>query len=645
MRRNLLFSGAALLLFATRVWAGNPDADFLAARDAYKSGNVAKLESYVPRLQGYVLEPYANYWQLQSQLELAEPDAVRQFLLRYSDSALADRLRGDWLKALGKKQDWALFLSEYPNLVNEDTVTTCYALQARLQGDPAALQEARPLWFSGADMPSNCAPLYEAMVAQGKLSVEDVWARLRLTLEAGNVSVAKNVAGYLPGHQSDGLRALDSATENPQRFLDRHKFDPKSRAERELVLFALYRLVRSQPEQALAHWEKLLPRFNETEQRYAWAQLAFQAARKHNPVALDWFRKAGRENLTDVQLTWLVRTALRAQDWQEVLAGIDAMSDSAQREGSWRYWKGRALKALGKIAPANAILAPLSKETNFYGQLADEELGVSMESQPTTYKASEAEIAAVKNLPGIQRALALYRLDMRFDANREWIWATRNFDDKHLLAAAELARRNDWYERAIGSADRTVQLHDFDLRYPAPYRDVMQGYTRQWGLDEAWVYGLVRQESRFVTQAHSSVGASGLMQVMPATARWIAKRLGFKDRKNPAITRLETNIELGTYYLKHVQDSLGGYAVLATAAYNAGPLRAKRWRDQNVMEGAVYAESIPFSETRDYVKKVMSNAVYYASRFGQQLVSLKQRLGTIAGKSGEGSDVETEEQP
>jgi soluble lytic murein transglycosylase len=441
------------------------------------------------------------------------------------------------------------------------------------------------------------------------------------------------------------LRALDRAMENPQRFLAKLKFDPKSRTERELVLFAVYRLARSQPEQALAYWEKLLPQFSETDQHYAWAQLAYQAARKHNPLAIEWFRKAGREHLTDSQLTWLVRAALRAQDWQEVLASIDAMSDSGQREGSWRYWKARALKALGKTVQANAILAPLSKETNFYGQLADEELGVAMESPPTTYKASEAEIAAVRNLPGIQRALTLYRLDLRYDANREWIWATRNFNDKHLLAAAALAQRNDWYDRAISNADKTVQLHDFDLRYPSPHRDIMQGYTKQWGLDEAWVYGLIRQESRFVTLAHSSVGASGLMQIMPATARWIAKRLGVKDHKNPTITRLETNIEFGTYYLKHVQDLFGGDAVLATAGYNAGPSRAKRWRDERTLEGAVYAETIPFNETRDYVKKVMSNAVYYASRFGQQMVSLKQRLGTIAGKSGESGDGATEDEP
>ena len=636
MRVNLLYLGAAFLVSATQSWASSPEADFLAARDAYKAGNFTKLEAYIPRLHGHVLEPYANYWQLLAQLEQVEPDAVRQFMQRYGDSALADRLRGEWLKVLGNKQDWALFLDEYPNLVNQDVVINCYALQARArQGDQGALREARPLWFNGTDMPSNCSPLYDAMIADGKLGAEDVWARLRLALEAGNISVAKRVAEYLPGRQADALRPLESVAENPQRFLDKQKFDLKSRADRELVLFAVYRIARSQPEQALAYWEKMQPRFSEAEQKYAWGQLAYQAARKHSPLALNWFRKAGSASLSDVQLGWWVRVALRAREWSDVLASIDAMSDSVQHEGGWRYWKARALKAQGKVAQANAILAPLSKETNFYGQLADEELGVAIEAAPAAYKASEAEIASVGNLPAIQRALVLYRLDLRFDATREWIWATRNFDDRHLLAAAELARRNAWYDRSINTADRTVQLHDFDLRYPSPYRDVMQGYTRQLALDEAWVYGLVRQESRFITQARSTVGAGGLMQVMPATAQWVAKRLGFKDHKNPVITHLDTNIELGTYYLKHVQDSLGGDAVLATAAYNAGPSRAKRWRDEQVMEGAIYAESIPFTETRDYVKKVMSNAVYYASRFGQKLVTLKQRLGTIGAKSGD----------
>ena len=234
----------------------------------------------------------------------------------------------------------------------------------------------------------------------------------------------------------------------------------------------------------------------------------------------------------------------------------------------------------------------------------------------------------MQNLPGLQRALGLYQLDLRYDATREWQWAIRGFDDKRLLAAAELARRNEWYDRAISTADKTLQLHNFELRYLVPHRDLMENYSRQWGLDEAWVYGLIRQESRFVTQARSNVGASGLMQIMPATATWIAKRLGLRDYRHPKINQIGTNIEFGTYYLKHVQDNLGGHPVLATAAYNAGPQRAQRWRSDVTLEGAIYAESIPFTETRQYVVKIMETLQLYRSRLSgpKQALQLLQDL-------------------
>jgi soluble lytic murein transglycosylase len=208
-------------------------------------------------------------------------------------------------------------------------------------------------------------------------------------------------------------------------------------------------------------------------------------------------------------------------------------------------------------------------------------------------------------------------------------WAIQAFSDAQLLAAAELARRRDWYDRAINTAERTRELHDFELRFLAPYRELAQQAARENAIDEAWVFGLMRQESRFVSVARSSVGASGLMQIMPSTARWIAQRLGIKRFHSDEMQDPAKNIQFGAYYLKHIQTSLDGSPVLATAAYNAGPSRAQRWRDSRPMEAAVYIESIPFAETRDYVKKVMSNAMYYAQRFGQPSVLLKDRLGTV----------------
>jgi soluble lytic murein transglycosylase len=237
----------------------------------------------------------------------------------------------------------------------------------------------------------------------------------------------------------------------------------------------------------------------------------------------------------------------------------------------------------------------------------------------------------VESAPGIQRALRFYQLGLRYEGALEWRWSTRAFDDRQLLAAAEVARRAGWYERAIDSAERTQQLHDFSLRFPTPYREVVNGYSRNLDLDEAWVYGLVRQESRFVVDARSSAGAQGLMQLMPATARQVARRLGipgFGGQQH--VTSVETNINLGTYHLRQLLDGLDNQTMLASAAYNAGAGRARDWRAERPLEGAIYAESIPFSETRDYVRKVMNNTMFYAHQFGNQYVSLKQRLGVVA---------------
>jgi soluble lytic murein transglycosylase len=196
-----------------------------------------------------------------------------------------------------------------------------------------------------------------------------------------------------------------------------------------------------------------------------------------------------------------------------------------------------------------------------------------------------------------------------------------------------VAFRSDWYDVAINTAEKTRLTHDFALRYPTPYRDMMQSYAKENQLDVAWVYGLIRQESRFISYARSGVGASGLMQVMPATAKWIAKRLGIGEFRPAMISELDTNIQFGTHYLRYTLDQMDGQSVMATAAYNAGPSRPKRWVAAHDLEGAIYAESIPFSETREYVKKVMANAYFYAQRLGTRVQTLKQRLGVVAGSA------------
>ncbi|MEK7231080.1 MAG: transglycosylase SLT domain-containing protein, partial [Pseudomonadota bacterium] len=608
---------AALLLTAV-AHAASQDDDFLAAREAFRVGDSVRFERAAKSLGGYVLEPYVDYWRMKLRLENAGADEVRALLVLLRDGPVADRLRADWLKVLGTKQQWELFDTEYPQLVNEDAELACYALQSGLRVDAqAALRAARALWFSGREQPESCNALFETLAEREHLTVDDVWARIRLALEAGNTGVARRVAEYLPKGQQADTRAWAGIAVNALRFLDKKAFNLKTRAGRETMMFAVHRLARTSPLLAAQRWTSLGARFPDAERGYVWGVIALLGAQRHDPSALRWYAQAGE--LNDLQLAWQARAALRAQDWPEVLAAIDRMSAKESREPAWRYWKARALQAQGRGPEAQELLTPLALEFNFYGQLAAEDLGGASRIPPAGYQPNRDEVQAMARVPGLQRALAFYRLNLRFEGNREWIWAIRGFDDKQLLAAAEFARRHELYDRAINTAEKTVELHDFSMRYLAPYRDVMQDYVRQQGLDEAWVYGLIRQESRFIADARSRAGATGLMQLMPATARWVAQKIGLKDFRWTGVSDVGTNINLGTWYLRHVLDALDNHPVLAAAAYNAGPGRARGWRAGTPMEAAVYAETIPFNETRDYVKKVMSNASYYSQQFGQTL--------------------------
>ncbi len=613
------------------------DADFLAARDAFRAGDAARLDRIGARFKNSPLEPYIAYYQLRMRLDTSDAATIRTFLSRPDETPMIDRMRTEWLKLLGKKQQWDDFDAEYPHLLNEDMELTCFALQAqRRHQEELVLLEARKFWLSsGKELPDSCNPVFNAALTGGIIKEADVWLRVRLALEAGNVSLARQLSAKLPAQRAFPSGALSRVAAYPEQYLNKIKLEHASDAQRMVALFALQRLAKQLPQLAYTHWGRIAPYFNADEQRYFYAWLGYEAARALDARALGWFKAAGDTPLTEQQLAWRTRAALRAQDWPEVLASVDRMQPQQQSEGAWRYWRARALKALGQTGEAEKIFFALAGEFNYYGQLASEEVSVASAHSILAfgYQPSSEELSAMYAHPAIQRTLALYRMDLRTDASNEWAWALRNFDDKQLLIASEIARRNEMYDRAINAANRTVQLHDFSLRYLAPYRDSLRGHINQYGLEEAWVYGLMRQESRFVAMAKSNVGASGLMQIMPATARWVAQKMGMKNYRKPLVRQLETNLSLGTYYMKTVLAWFDNNPVLAAAAYNAGPSRARQWRGDASLEGAIYAETIPFDETRDYVKKVMSNTVYYAQLFGQPHRSLKQRMGVIEGKN------------
>jgi soluble lytic murein transglycosylase len=625
-----------LLLLLPLASIANQDEDFLAAREAFRKGDEFQLERMAERLKQSILEPYVTFYRLRMNWDQKDTSEIKQYLSRQEDTPVIGQFRNEWLKYLGKHQRWDDFASEYPRLTNQDAELNCYILQWRQQSDElGALREARTKWFSGTGQPESCATLFETALDRKIINDQDIWTRVRLALESGNVSLAKQLAYKLPKKYNFPEAALDNASSNPDRYLTKSKWDKNSESQRLIALFALHRLAKQFPQLAFARWQKVESSFPEAEQHYFYGWLAYEAARAQDGRALEWYKVAGDGLLNETQLAWRTRAALRVQDWHEVWSSITAMTVQQQQESAWRYWKGRALKELGRVADAEIIFNSLSHEYNFYGQLATEELGTAPASgiMTASFQTSKDELNEMQNLPGIQRTLELYRMDLKVEAAKEWAWTIKKFDDKKLLVAAELARRNEMYDRSINAAEHTTAIHDFNLRYPAPYRESMQARLRENGLEEAWVYGLMRQESRFATQAKSDVGAAGLMQIMPATAKWVARKMGMRDYRTELIHETEVNLKLGTYYMKNILTTFDNNAVMASAAYNAGPARARQWRGEKPLEGAIYIETIPFDETRDYVKKVMSNTVYYSKIFDQPSISLKQRLGIINGKT------------
>ena len=618
----------AVLLTSHPAYA-DETSDFLAARAAFRAGNADKLDQYASRLQDSILVSWVEYWQLSLRLSNATPADINDFINRHTDSPLAARLRDDWLRQLASQQNWAAFMASYNTLEATDQSLQCDAWQADhvLHGAiPPA--EALTLWRAGTMLPAACNQYFDALAADHMLNTDSTWQRLQQAMFRGDVATAQMAASDLPIGTAPTPQQLDEAANHPENLLKvPHAF--ANRTDQEIVRYALDRLAHHDAQQAFQYWQDWQNQFSEPIRSEIWADIATRASQQHLPEALSWFAHAGNIPVDDTTLAWKTRAALLAGNWEIVRQSILAMQPASRAKPAWRYWLARSDRMLGDRQAANLLLLPLSNKFSFYGLLAQEDLGVVASAPATDFYPSDDEIRAVSQMPGIARALLLYQMGLRGEATLEWRWSSQNFTDHQLLAAAILARNARWLDCAINTADRSHEQHNLALSFLSPYHNIAHSYAEEYQLNEAWVYGLIRQESRFISYAHSGVGASGLMQIMPSTARWIAHQLHIRHFHPSRLSEPDVSLRFGMFYLKTILTRLGNSDVLATAAYNAGPRRALRWQPAYPIEGAIYAETIPFSETRDYVKKVFANSVFYARRFNQPDTSLKSRLGII----------------
>lgn len=594
----------------------NPDDAFAALREAARKNDVARAYAISATLVDYPIPSYIEYFRIKPQLfdasGLARIDApdgeVRAFLQRYKGDAIADRMRNDWLLVLGKKRDWANFDIEYPQFVlKDDTQVECYALLSRAVKGQNVAAEARATMVDPRYFGEGCIDLIGYLVQARQITAADAAFLARMALEQNYTTVAGRIAATVPEARADSN-----------------------------TLATVVRMARSDPSQAAAYLNANAGALSRDELGAGWGIVGQYAAKKLMPEAAGYYRRqlelGGNDWLSDETQEWRVRSALRQGDWKMVRQSIEQMRPGLRsKDPAWTYWAGRALKNDGRTEEAQQRFQSIAGEYHFYGQLAAEELGNKI-TVPARTVASDAEVNGMRTRAGFQRARKFYDMNMRFEGNREWNWELRGMSDRELIASAEYARRIELLDRAVNTADRTKAEHDFALRFLMPYRDIMQRVTDDVGIDMAWAYGLVRQESRFIMNARSSAGAHGLMQVMPATAKYVARKIGMSEFSPGMMSDPNTNILLGTNYMSMVLTDLDSSQTLASAAYNAGPGRPKNWRSSLAapVEGAIFAETIPFTETRVYVKNVLSNATYYAALISGHPQSLRARAGVVA---------------
>jgi len=617
---------------------------------------------------------------------------LNAFLRDEAGTYLSEKLRADWLRRLARDSDWDSFFSIYPGLQNPDGEMRCLAWNGRLaRGDSKVLDEIAASWASFTFVNATCAPSLRAAVSRGKVSTEEVWQLFRRRADTRSPSRASGVLEWLGG----STKTYRTVLRNPTRYLKRlPKKWANSKVGREMAMVAVARIARSDVGAARAQFLRISGKLSASEREHIWATLALRGAQEHKSEAGVWFRNAGSTPLTVTQRAWRARAALRDRDWRGLLDAIGKLNPEERALPEWVYWRGRALQATGKSEQARGEFARIAAMADFYGLLANEELGNLFDPRATHTAPTAAEIASdvsdpgaesggeanteangedgggdegageeggegtgednggdgaeafpppapttpavsaavsgpsPDKHPGVLRALALFRLDMRIEGVREWNWTLRGRDEAFRIAAAKLALSNHLYDRCITSAELANPAGAWELRYLTPFREIIEPHARAKNLDIDWIYGVLRQESRFVIPSRSSTGAQGLMQVMPRTGKYVARQLGLYYHPGLLLDP-ETNVELGTGYMRILLDELDDNQILAAAGYNAGPGRARRWRDAGALDGAIFTETIPFDETRDYVKHVMTNTVIYAALRTGKPQSLKARLGQV----------------
>ncbi|WP_333608482.1 transglycosylase SLT domain-containing protein [Arsukibacterium sp.] len=585
---------------------------FQQAERQVGSASQAEVQQWLEQLSGYPLQPYLEQrWLLRRLSAHAEIEA---FLATYQGTPLDWSLRRPWLQHLAAQQQGKRYLANYPG--SFDAELECLALRFQLAeaSDKAPIwQQTQALWTVGKSQPKACDPLFSAWRNAGQLTDEIVLRRIQLAAEGGQAGLIPYLKTLLPASQHYLADMWANARRNPAAIAQTRFFPMKHIAERDVLAYGLKRLVWRLPDQALSTWQRYVndPYFTPAQRLDVQRQFAIALASKGDSRASDWLSTLPPEFYDNNLAQWQVGFALRQLDWPQVQQVINSFPEELQRDVNWRYWLARSLQMQGQAEQAEAIFQEVAKRRHFYGFMAAARLGLPPSLAHNPVSVSEQQLSQLKANPVIQRAQEWLALGRLTEARREWNQLQDLSDQEQKLALARLAQQLEWHERAIFSLADVGYWDDVELRFPLAFVEDIQRSSDKANIAAAWAMAIARRESSFMTDANSPVGARGLMQIMPTTANYIARQpVTVRQLYNPV-----TNIDYGTDYLNYLMRRNDGNLITATAAYNAGFSRVRQWipRD-HALPVDVWIETIPFRETREYVKAVMAYYQIYNIR-------------------------------
>lgn len=607
---------------------------YTQALSALRAGELGQFRKLRDGLNGYALQPLLDYEYLKERVGSTPAATLHDFLERNPEAAVSDALRRRWLRVLTERGDWATFLAEYRD-IETDNELNCQRLVHLIKvshEQSGLMNEVGRLWLTGQRLPVTCDPVFQAWKKAGYMTPEAVWARIGLTMEKRNLTLAEGLAHHLEPSERIWVSRWLAMHRAPLQELKSYRYAVETPVARRIMRHGVVRLAYSDPNEAMNQWQALKAKheFFGEDESYVLRQVGLLAAQSHHPRAVEWLAAVSADANDESVHQWRVRAAVRNGEWQTGLRFLATLPETEQKDGEWRYWRARMLEKTGETRQAKLLYRELARERSYYGFLAADRSGQPYAMQHVSMQATPEEVSAMLARPGIMMARELFQLGDTPNARRQWSWITKRLSPREMSVAAVLARQWGWHDRAIFTAAKSDHLDDLELRFPVLYRDLIEASALRNKIDPDWVYGVMRQESAFVSDARSEAGALGLMQLMPQTGRMTGRRINLSVPDNHAILKPENNVKLGTSYLRTVLDVNRGHQVLATASYNAGPNRVREWLPATTgLDADAWVDSVPYNETRNYIKNVMAFTAVYAHRLETTVRRLSERMPRV----------------